>query len=176
MLAVASPIALTPSSNFPHSKDADGTQQLSRGSGLDAILNDKIEFVEGSSTGALAQGEPKYPYINVSNEEVSWLQSIFFLCILIESTQITRTPRSLSPSKPHSHLALPPSSGTSTNSLFTRPIITTWIMTRETSPGFINTGNTCFLNSVLQCLIHTPPLQHLLNQHGSPDEKCLSRH
>lgn len=72
MLAVASPIALTSPSNFPHSKDTpDGSQQLTRGQGLDAILNDKIEFVEGSSMGALAPAEPKYPYINVSNEEVS---------------------------------------------------------------------------------------------------------
>lgn len=80
MLAVASPIALTSPSNFHHSKDADGVQ-LSRGSGLDAILSDKIEFVEGSSTGALAQAEPKYPYINVANDEVSCL-SFFFSHLL----------------------------------------------------------------------------------------------
>lgn len=71
MLAVASPIALPSPSDFSRSsKDVDGPQQLPRGSGLDAILEDTVEFVEGSSTGALAQAEPKYPYINISNEEV----------------------------------------------------------------------------------------------------------
>ncbi|KAF8511752.1 hypothetical protein JB92DRAFT_2724825 [Gautieria morchelliformis] len=154
MLAVASPIALTSPSNFPHSKDADGAPQPSRGSGLDAILSDKIEFVEGSSTGALAQGEAKYPYINVSSDE---------------SARNARPPL---PAKPLANGAAPTSPFTPDHSIYSRPIITTWVMKHQTSPGFINTGNTCFLNSVLQCLIHTPPLQHLLNQHGSPDDKC----
>ncbi|KAF8499995.1 hypothetical protein JB92DRAFT_3099213 [Gautieria morchelliformis] len=30
--------------------------------------------------------------------------------------------------------------------VLTRPIITTWMVKHQTSPGFINTGNTCFLN------------------------------
>jgi hypothetical protein len=32
-----------------------------------------------------------------------------------------------------------------------------------------NTGNTCFLNSALQCLVHTPPLLHVLDAHGKAD-------
>jgi len=69
MLAVASPLT----SNFHHgaSKDSPNTPTLTRG--LDELLNSKVEFVEGSSTGSLSQtqGEPKYPYINVpSTEEV----------------------------------------------------------------------------------------------------------
>ena len=37
--------------------------------------------------------------------------------------------------------------------------------------GLMNCGNTCFLNAVMQCLIHTPPLTNYLLS-GDHFAKC----
>lgn len=45
----------------------------------------------------------------------------------------------------------------------------TWPTGTKVGAGLYNSGNTCFLNSALQCLLHTAPLLHVLLAHGKKD-------
>ncbi|KAG9006609.1 hypothetical protein FRB94_000535 [Tulasnella sp. JGI-2019a] len=53
------------------------------------------------------------------------------------------------------------------------PIELHWPTQLRTGRGMSNNGNTCFLNSVLQCLMYTPPLLHILARH--PHNECTIR-
>ncbi len=46
-----------------------------------------------------------------------------------------------------------------------------WKRVRSIGAGLSNMGNTCFLNSVLQCLAYTPPLVNFLLS-GEHKQKC----
>ncbi|KAJ6490341.1 Usp36 protein [Mycena vitilis] len=141
---LASPLYAAPA---PFTQDGTYTKDIDS---FNKLLPPPIEFIEGSSSGALAVPEGKYEPINA-------------------------TPKAGKPERPRSSSPPPPPPKASTSStkaapLHTGVIDTTWPLNTPTASGLYNSGNTCFLNSALQCLFHTPPLLRVLLEHTEP--KC----
>ena len=67
----------------------------------------------------------------------------------------------------------PRTTSAKSHSLYPAAIDLSWPQTCGRGQGLHNTGNTCFLNSALQCLLHTPPLLRLLFAHKD-DCKCTT--
>jgi ubiquitin carboxyl-terminal hydrolase 36/42 len=149
-------------------KDADA---------FNALLPPAIEFVEGSSTGAFAVPDAKYTPIN-GTPQVRARRGGRARLSLTGAVVEQKRFRSRSPppaGTPASRMSASAAAATALTAgrqLYMGPIDTTWPARMTVGAGLHNTGNTCFLNSALQCLLHTPPLLRLLAQHGDKADPC----
>ncbi|KAF8138366.1 cysteine proteinase [Boletus edulis] len=150
---LASPLYPTPP--FSTQLLSDDHAQLKPSKDIDAfnsLLPPPIEFVEGSSSGVLAAAEGKYDPIN-GTPKASKL-----------SLDQPKTP----PTQQHAKSS-PLTARNAKHSLYNGILDFTWPPGHDIGSGLHNTGNTCFLNSALQCLLHTPPLLRVLHAHSKTD-------
>ncbi|KAJ3991792.1 Usp36 protein [Lentinula boryana] len=136
-------------SPFPPSEDNRQYRPAKDLETFNSLLPPPIEFVEGSSSDALAVAEGKYEPINVTPKRSTRAERA--------ETNHEVDSSSASQSKPKPDPKLRP--------LYTGDIDLSWPQGARLGSGLYNTGNTCFLNSSIQCLVHTPPLLHLLVKH-----------
>jgi len=140
---------------------------------FNSLLPPPVNFVEGSSSGALAVPPGKYDPINaspkLSKPDVGLGSRVPSSPQPTPSSQRSDPPKPAAPSPvKHSPTAAP---HPKTLSLYTHSIDSTWPEAWNRGSGLYNNGNTCFLNSTLQCLLHTPPLLRMLIAHSK--DSCM---
>ncbi|PCH40869.1 cysteine proteinase, partial [Wolfiporia cocos MD-104 SS10] len=145
---------------------------------IDAFKNlfpPPIEFVEGSSSGSFVLDEGKYQPINsvstAPRTEVRTEQPPEVLPS-VEAIAEPQPQEAKPTTQPAPSTAKAPKLSHSTvagKDLYSGNLNTTWPSRASIGAGLQNTGNTCFLNSALQCLLHTPPLLHILQSHSQTD-------
>ena len=142
---LASP--LLPSPMFSPQHNSEDYRPSKDTEAFSSRLPPPVEFIEGSSSGTLAVVEGKYEVINAS-------------------PKLSKLPPHPSPI-----VATAASRQTSAKvkSLYPGTIDMAWPPSFSRGAGLYNSGNTCFLNSALQCLFHTPPLLRLLIVHKKDD-------
>ena len=141
---LASP--LLPSPMFSPQHTSENYRPSKDTEAFSSRLPPPVEFIEGSSSGTLAVVEGKYEVINAS-------------------PKLSKLPLHPSPT-----VATPPrQTSAKVKSLYPGTIDTAWPPSFSRGAGLYNSGNTCFLNSALQCLFHTPPLLKLLMVHKKDD-------
>ncbi|CAE6510721.1 unnamed protein product [Rhizoctonia solani] len=162
MLAVASP---PPTLSLNHDKHIERPtspvvqpQQVSSLFGqqeeplrsIEDLLKTPVEFKQGCltpSAGVLTAGISEHKYKPINDGPMSDDED--------DQHSAAQAPLDSTPSK----------STQAAEALFSGSLNMDWPAQVTRHPGFNNLGNTCFLNSVLQCLLHTPPLLNILFAH-----------